>query len=158
MTTPPSEGGPARFVLRVETPLTPGRAWERIWDLDRHTEVIPLTTVATTPPGIALAVGVEFCARTALGPVGFDDSMRVVEWAPPTTGDGHAVVTKTGSVVGGRIEVTVAPFASGSVITWRQQVEVPWLPSPLSGIAARAGARLAAPGYRSVLGRLLDRP
>lgn len=143
------------FVVRVGTPLTPAQAWTRVWDLDRHTEVIPLTSVATIPPGLPLGVGVEFCGRTGIGPVCFDDPMRVVEWEPPSTGGGRAVVVKTGSVIGGRIEATFEPVAGGGTrITWRQQVEVPWLPSPLSWLE-RPAAHLVAPGYRVVVTRLL---
>lgn len=145
---------PGEFVLRVDAPLTPEQAWTRVWDLDRHTEVIPLTTVTLEPPLRRLAVDARFCGRTALGPIGFDDPMRVDVWEPSTTGSGRAVVTKTGSVIGGRIEVTVAPAAGTARITWRQRVEVPWLPSPLSWLE-RPAARLVAPGYRWVLGRLL---
>ncbi|NYF98502.1 SRPBCC family protein [Janibacter cremeus] len=151
------EGGAASadFVVRVDTPLTPGQAWERVWDLDRHTEVIPLTTVTLQPPATRLALDAHFCGRTAVGPVGFDDPMRVVLWEPPTTGSGRAVVAKAGSVIGGRIEVTFVPVAGrGTRITWHQHVELPWLPSPLSWLE-RPAARLTALGYRMVLGRLL---
>lgn len=142
-------------MIEVEAPLTPAQAWARVWDLDRHTAVIPLTSVATTPPARPLGVGVEFCGRTGIGPLGFDDPMRVVVWEPPAAGVGRAVVVKTGSVIGGRIEVTFTPVTDGgALITWRQQVELPWLPSPLSWLEHPA-ARLVAPGYRLVLNRLL---
>lgn len=152
-----SEGGvaPEQFVVRVETPLTPEQAWARVWDLDRHTEVIPLTTVTLEPPAAALAAGATFCGRTGIGPVGFDDPMRVVVWEAPTTGGGRAVVAKVGHVIAGRIETTFDPVAGGGTrITWRQQVELPWLPSPLSWLE-RPVAHLVAPGYRIVLRRLL---
>lgn len=146
---------PGDFSVVVETPLTPAQAWARVWDLDRHTSVIPLTRVATIPPATPLGVGVDFCGRTGLGPVGFDDPMRFVEWEPPVAGRGLATVVKTGGVIGGRIEVEFAPAAgNGTRITWRQQVELPWLPSPLVRLE-RPAARLVAPGYRSVLRHLL---
>lgn len=142
------------FVVEVDTPMAPAQAWACVWDLDRHTEVIPLTTVETVPPASHLGVGTEFCGRTGLGPVGFDDRMRVVVWEPPTTGAGRAVVAKTGSVIAGGIEVAFTPHAGRTRITWRQHVELPWLPSRLSG-AERLAARLVGPGYRMVLRRLL---
>lgn len=142
------------FVVEVEAPMAPAQAWTRVWDLDRHTAVIPLTTVGPVPPATRLGVGAEFCGRTGLGPLGFDDPMRVVVWEPPTTGAGRAVVAKTGSVIAGGIEVTFTPDAGRTRITWRQHVELPWLPSRLSG-AERLAARLVAPGYRMVLRRLL---
>lgn len=143
------------FVVVVEAPLAPAQAWARVWDVDRHTEVIPLTRVSTQPPATALSVGVRFCGRTALGPVGFDDPMKVLVWEPPSTVAGHAVVAKTGRVIGGRIEVTFVPTDEGATrITWYQAVEIPWLPPPLSGLEQVVG-RLVAPGYRAVLRRLL---
>lgn len=146
---------PGEFVVTVDTPLTPAQAWARVWDLDRHTAVIPLTTVTVDSPATALAEGATFCGRTGIGPIGFDDPMRVVAWEPPTADGGRAVVTKNGSVLGGGIEVTFAPVARGGTrITWRQQVELPWLPSPMSRLEPLA-ARVAAPGYRMILNRLL---
>lgn len=133
----------------------PAQAWERLWDLDRHTSVIPLTTVTPDPPATALAEGAEFTGRTALGPVGFDDPMRVEAWTPPTGDEGgHALVVKTGRLIGGRIEVSVAPFAGGSRVVWRQEVRLPWLPSSLSAVT-RVVALAVHPGYRIVLRRLL---
>lgn len=143
------------FVVVVETPLTPAQAWARVWDLDRHSEVIPLTVVSSEPPGTALAAGVRFGGRTALGPVGFDDPMEIVVWEPPATAAGCAVVAKAGRVIAGRIEVAFTPTDGGGTrITWRQVVQLPWLPLPLSPLE-HVVARLVAPGYRTVLRRLL---
>lgn len=143
-------------MVQMETELEPHVAWARLWDLDQHTAVIPLTTVTLDAPALALAAGAGFTGRTALGPVGFDDTMRVVVWEPPTTGEGRAVVAKSGALIGGRIEVIVVPFIGGGAqITWRQDVQLPWLPSRLSRLED-AAARLAAPGYRRVLRTLLD--
>lgn len=143
------------FVVQVETEQPPVAAWERIWDLDRHTEVIPLTVVALEPPATALAEGAGFAGRTALGPLAFDDTMRVEVWSPPTEGGvGHAMVVKTSRLLGGRIEVEVAPVADGSRTTWRQSVVLSRLPVPLRRLEGLV-ARLAAPGYRLVLRRLL---
>lgn len=152
----------SEFVVRVETVRQPLEAWERLWDLDRHTVVIPLTTVALDPPATRLGAGAGFTGRTAVGRVGFDDTMRVVQWRPPTAAEGgEAVVEKTSRLLGGRIEVSVAPLrpagpaGAGSQVTWRQTVKLPWLPSSLS-VLERIAALVAGPGYRHVLRRLLD--
>lgn len=146
----------SQFVVQVETELEPQVAWARLWDLDRHTVVIPLTTVALDPPALAMAAGAGFTGRTGIGRFGFDDTMRVDVWEPPATGEGRAVMTKTGSLIGGQIVVSFAPSGGGKTqITWRQDVELPWLPSRLS-VLERIAARVAAPGYRWVLRTLLD--
>ena len=138
------------FVVSAETGHSPAETWARLWDLDRHTVVIPLTTVTPHPPATRLGAGAGFTGRTALGPLGFDDVMRVETWAPPES----ATVVKVGRVVGGRIEVTVAPLRHGSRVTWRQTVQLPWLPARLRWVEALA-ARVMAPGYRQVIRTLL---
>ncbi|CAM4019955.1 hypothetical protein [Janibacter anophelis] len=158
----------SEFIIDVETDLPPAVAWERLWDLDRHTATIPLTRVTVDAPSTQLGEGVGFTGRTALGPLGFDDTMRVEMWRPPAPqatapstapqATGRAVVVKTGRLLGGRIEVELVPPSAGdgrgSAVHWRQEVRLPWLPRPLRWIEA-IGARLVAPGYRWVLGRLL---
>lgn len=145
----------ASFLVDLEVPLDPEIVWSRLWDLQRHTEVIPLTTVTPDPPATVLADGVEFRGRTGIGPIGFDDTMRVTRWDPPsTTGPGRAVVEKTSGVLGGRIEVEVTDVGPGSRVVWRQELRLPWLPAPLR-ILESVAARLAAPGYRQVIRRLL---
>ncbi|MFX4287949.1 hypothetical protein ACOKS4_14935 [Janibacter sp. G349] len=145
----------SEFCTKVETEKSPEETWRRLWDLDRHTAVIPLTTVTPHPPATRLGAGVGFTGRTALGSLGFDDVMRVVEWSPPSDpASGRAVVDKVGRVVGGRIEVTVASLRHGSRVTWRQTVRLPWLPRPLRWIEALA-ARVMAPGYRRAIRTLL---
>lgn len=145
----------AHFRIELVAPLAPEIAWARLWDLQRHTEVIPLTRVTADAPATALAGDVEFCGRTGFGPFGFDDRMRVVEWDPPIRDSpGRALVEKTGRVLGGRIEVAVTSEGSGSRVLWLQQLTLPWLPSPMRPLE-RMAALLAAPGYRQVIRRLL---
>lgn len=151
----PYGGDVSEFIVRLWSSHPPRQAWDRVWDLERHTAVIPLTTVAPDPPATRLGEGAGFTGRTALGPFTFDDTMRVVMWLAPANGDRHrAVVEKTSRLLGGRIEVDVAPGASGSRVTWRQSVVLPWLPASLRFLEGVA-ARLAAPGYRLALRRLL---
>lgn len=146
----------SEFVIRLESEHPPAVAWARMWDLERHTATIPLTRVALDAPAVELAEGAGFTGRTSLGPLGFDDTMRVLVWEPPSASGGRAVVTKTGAVIAGRIEATFAPSGGGKTqITWRQDVQLPWLPSRLSWAEGLA-ARVAAPGYRRVLRTLLD--
>ena len=71
------------FVVSAETEHTPAETWARLWDLDRHTAVIPLTTVTPNPPATRMGAGAGFTGRTALGPLGFDDPMTVTGFDPP---------------------------------------------------------------------------
>ena len=145
----------SEFLVRVETDLTPAQAWERVWDLDRQRALVPLTRVDLDPPATRLGDRAGFTGRTSFGPVGFEDPMRITTWSPPTDAEGGtASVVKVGRVVGGRIEVRVDPLRGGAVVRWREELTLPWLPAPARPLEAVA-ARMAAPGYRWVLRRLV---
>jgi hypothetical protein len=107
----------------VGAPVT--ATWEALVDWPSHGRWVPLTdvTVLTDRPD---GVGARFNGRTGVGPVGFDDPMEVVEWAPPVDGGpGVCRVVKRGRVVLGsaRFEVAPAPGA-GSRVTWTYDVDV----------------------------------
>lgn len=124
----------ASFWFDLLVPGPPAQVWERLWDLERHTLAIPLTTVGDGP----LDEGVRFTARTGLGPVGFDDVMVVRLWQEPH----RAVIEKVGPVLGGRIDATLTPAGPDTRIRWEQSYAVRGLPDHLAAVAAptvRAG-------------------
>lgn len=143
------------FQVDLLVPGPPERVWARLWDLDRHTAAIPLTTV-TPEPATATGTGLRhpsglredarFTARTGLGPVGFDDDMVVRAWDPPR----HAVVEKVGRLLGGRIEVDLAPAGPNTRLRWAQTFAATGVPDALAGLAA-GGVRAA---YRWALVRI----
>lgn len=134
------------FVLEVSSPLTPDDLWARLWDLDRHSASIPLTTV-TAADGRPLALGSLFTGRTALGPLGFDDVMEVTSWQRPT----HATIEKIGRWLGGRITVDVEPRGTGSRLVWSQTYRTPLLPDRLAGLASG----LVRHGYATSIRRII---
>jgi ribosomal protein S28E/S33 len=145
----------ARFSVTVDSDLPAPEAWRRLLDLEAHTAVIPLTTVT----GDALAArdlvdGSRFVARTALGPVGFDDVMVVesIE-APAATTAGRARIRKEGKVVRGDIDLLVTPTASGSTVEWSQRIGVRGVPALLDPVVAK----VAGAAYGSTIRRLLAR-
>lgn len=143
----------ARFRVRVETALPAEEAWRRVLDLRAHDELIPLTRVTS---GLVAAddlrPGSRFVARTALGPVGFDDRMVVDEITPPVGLEpGLARIRKEGRVIRGSIELRLAPLPSGSVVDWQQEIGVWGVPRALGWLTA--GASRAA--YGMALRRLL---
>ena len=123
----------ASFWFDLLVPGPPPQVWERLWDLERHTRAIPLTTVGGGP----LQDGVRFTARTGLGRLGFDDVMVVREWEPPH----HAVIEKVGRVLGGRIEVTLRPAGADTRLRWEQNYSATAVPDRV--------AALASPGVRA---------
>lgn len=136
------------FTLELLVEGEPEQVWDRLWDLDRHTAAVPLTDVrgAGSEP---LHEGARFTARTGLGPVGVDDDMVVRLWEPPR----HAVIEKVGRVLGGSLEVTLAPVRdqpARTLLRWRQSYSVTRLPDRLTGLA-RPAVRTA---YRIALRRI----
>ena len=86
--------------------------------------------------------GSTFVARTAVGPVGFDDVMEVRTWDPPH----RAVVAKVGRVLGGSIEARLVADPAGTRLLWRQEVAATGVPDVLARLvvpAVRAGYRKA---------------
>lgn len=126
------------FELELLVPGAPEEVWARLWALERHTEAVPLTVVR----GPALRAGSSFVARTAVGPVGFDDVMEVRAWDPPH----RAVVAKVGRVLGGSIEARLVADPAGTRLLWRQEVAATGVPDVLARLvvpAVRAGYRKA---------------
>ena len=120
----------AEFWFDVLVPGAPAQVWERLWDLDRHTAAIPLTTTLGGP----LGPGAGFVARTRLGPVAVDDEMVVRLWEPHE----HAVIEKVGRPLTGQIEVTLRPAGADTRLRWEQRYAVARVPGALAALAAPA--------------------
>lgn len=134
------------------TSCAPTRAWAAVTDVTHHERHVPLTRVSTDPPPVRPGWG--FAARTGVGPVGFVDSMVVVVWDPPSddADSGRFRAVKTGRVLDGWAEFTVAPSGTGgSVVRWQEDVTVRLL-GPLSGPLER---RLAPPLFGGLIDALL---
>ncbi|MFF4349501.1 SRPBCC family protein [Streptomyces sp. NPDC001530] len=117
------------FLLERTSPLPADQSWRRLTDWPRHADVVPLThvTVRTPPP---TREGTEFVVRSGVGPVAFDDPMEVVTWQPPRDGaPGRCRLVKHGTFVTGWAEIEVHPAGSGgSLVVWREELRVRWLP------------------------------
>lgn len=139
------------FVLTQDSPLSPAAAWERITDWPAHGRYVPLTTMRVQPPGPS-RVGTVFTARTALGPLGFDDPMEIMDWEPPAGGrPGRCRLEKRGRLIHGWAEITVAEHAGGSRTTWTEVARPRGLPR-FADPVARFSARLL---FGRVLRKLL---
>lgn len=128
----------ALFRIDRESSLPADEVWRRLTAWERHADVVPLTRVSvrTPPPS---GEGTVFVARSGIGPVGFDDVMEVVTWRPAAGGGGLCRLEKRGSFVTGWAEIEVSPRAeAGSLITWREDLRVRWLPRVFDGVLVRA--------------------
>lgn len=135
-----------RFTIERATGLPAAEAWRRLTQWEHHGDVIPCTTVTRSGE----AVGSTFTARTALGPIGFDDPMEVVAWQPPGADTaGHCRIEKRGKVITGWAELTVAPTPTGSRVRWDEAASI-----------RHTGKVVDLPGRwasKRIFGRLVDR-
>ncbi|GAA4898541.1 hypothetical protein GCM10025789_15610 [Tessaracoccus lubricantis] len=142
----------ASFTVEIACTCPPREALRRVLDLRQHSRIIPFTSVSPALTLDELAPGAEFIARTAVGPVGFDDVMRVDELTQGADFSAARVrISKHGRAIRGTILLTVMPIRDGSLVTWHQQVRLPWLPGFLQPLAAR----VIRAGYQAVLRKLL---
>ncbi len=113
-----------------EVPFSQEETFARLTDWMRHGEIVPLSTVRLTDTG--------FVVRTALGPIGFDDPMEIVQWDPPR----FCRLEKRGRVIRGWAEISVWPTGSGSKIVWREVAHTTGVPRFLAGVEKAAGTAL----------------
>lgn len=101
---------------------------------------------ATAQDGRGVGGGIE--ARTGIGPLGFLDTMVITAWEPPL----RCVVRHTGRLVrgGGAFEVAAAPDG-GSILTWREELDLP------GGALGRLGWPVIRPVARYTLARSLGK-
>ena len=135
------------LVETVDVDAPPERVWAALTDWTRQGEWMLLTDVEVTG-GDPHAVGGRLAARTGL-PVrgrrlGVLDTMVVTAWDSPR----RAVVQHTGRIIRGPGTFEVTPQGAGSLVTWTEQLWLPFgllgqLAWPLVKPAAVAGIRLS---------------
>lgn len=142
------------FQLERTAPLSPDEAWRRLTEWPRHGEVVPLTRVTVVTPG-PNREGTVFVARSGLGPLAFDDRMKVTVWHPPAEATpGLCRLEKRGRVVLGWAEIEVRPGPGGRArVVWREELRVRLLPRLFDG-PLRSAARYV---FGRAVNRLLRR-
>jgi carbon monoxide dehydrogenase subunit G len=113
----------------------PERVWAVAMNWSRQGEWIPATRVTG-----GAGQGAPVRARTAIGPVGFTDTMVITEWDPPR----RCVVRHTGRVVRGQGIFETRPAGDLTEFRWTELIELP-LPATLAGAARRAAAWTLVP-------------
>ncbi|RLV55597.1 SRPBCC family protein [Aeromicrobium phragmitis] len=107
----------------VHTSRPVGEAYDRVTTWEHHR--VPFTQIRRRPEG--------FVARTGIGPLGFDDPMRVVRADRPRC----VQLVKEGRVVTGWAIIDVESDGEGSVVTWQEELSFLGVPDPLIAPAAR---------------------
>jgi carbon monoxide dehydrogenase subunit G len=134
-------------VARVRVRATPERVWQVAMDWERQREWIPGTQVSG-----GTGVGALVTARTAVGPVGFTDTMIITVWDPPH----RCVVRHTGRVVRGSGIFEVLGCGADSEFRWTELVEIP-VPGAAQPGAVAIGRWTVAPVTRLALDYSLHR-
>jgi hypothetical protein len=146
------------FSVTREVRAPAGELWDLLVDWPRQSAWVPLTQLRVDEAG-GHGVGATLVARTHIGPVGFDDLMRVVGWRPPQepAGVGRVRIVHEGSVVGGVAEIEVRPVtANRCVVTWWEDVQLlPGLPPQLARVVALLGGPANVLAGRLIFGRVL---
>jgi hypothetical protein len=141
---------------RVRVRATPERIWEIAMDWSRQGEWIPGTSVSG-----GTGVGAQVVARTAVGPVGFTDTIIITVWDPPR----RCVVRHTGKVVRGSGIFEVIPLRDPSGLSdpsnlsefrWTELVELP-VPDAVQPSAVLVGRWTVVPLTRLALDYSLRR-
>ena len=136
-----------RITARIRIRAAPERVWQTAMDWSRQREWIPATTVQG-----GTGTGAEVAARTAVGPIGFTDTMIVTEWDPPR----RCIVRHTGRVVRGGGIFEVVPAGDLSEFRWTELVELP-VPPVIRPAAALVARWTISPLVRVGLGYALRR-
>ena len=143
---------PVAFTLNIDFDQTARRVWDELIDWKAHEAWIPATRVElhSTDP---TAVGATFTATTGYGPAALEDRMEVTEcsWDDDAQ-SGTCEVRKLGPVLLGKARFEVTPTASGCQVLWVEDVEMKYLPGPLSPVAAWIGSA----GFRVGMMRLRE--
>lgn len=150
----------AHFTLQVDSPRTVADAWARLVDWKEHGAVAPLTKVAVTGGPARVdsdvpTVGEEFIARSGIGPLSFDDVMRVtaVEASLPSR---RIEIEKVGRLLKGTVCIDFVPADKGGTsVVWTQDFQVALLPKFLNRLIGPVLSMAVAPGYRSAVKKLV---
>ncbi len=142
--TPVRRGSRVEFSLSRTIDLTPDRAWEMLIDWPGHADWVPMTRIEVDPDNPD-----HFTAWSGVGRLALEDRMQVRE-IDHDSDVRRCVVDKIGPVLVGEAEFSVAAGPSGvtSIITWRENVHVPYLPQILAGIVGRVGGALFSHALR----------
>jgi hypothetical protein len=147
----------AAFTVSREVKAPAAEMWDLLVDWPRHAGWVPLTSMRVDENG-GHGVGATFVGRTALGPLGFDDLMRVESWRPP---DGATVgrlrVEHLGRVVGGVAGLEVRPVTTTRcTVTWWEDMRLlPGLPGRLGRVVTVLAAPPTVLAGRRIFARVL---
>ncbi len=135
----------ARLVACVDVEASPDQVFAALVDWPGQGDWIPATTVWVAS-GDGASVGSTIVARSAVGPIGFDDELVITRWDPPHLID----VNHVGRLVRGPARFRVVPVSERVTrVLVAENLSMP------GGIVGEAGWHAIKPLARAGLSRAL---
>ena len=139
-------GAQVVFELEVEVPLSPQEAWNRLNDWPSHSKWVPLTRIDVDRNDPK-----KFVAWSGIRPLVLEDRMHQLT-AEFNGTHGESTVAKLGPILVGEARFAVRPGtnANSTVVSWREDVAVKWLPQFLVPITALMSKKMFANGVKKM--------
>ncbi len=132
------------LTIPVDVNAPAGAVWDMVTDWEGQGEWMLGTRVSVTSPGEGRELGATLSAFSGVGPLGFTDTMEIVEWAA-SEGDGlkRCTVRHTGSVVKGDGVFEVVELGPERArFLWTELLDLPL------GALGRLGWPVVRPAFR----------
>ena len=141
------------LTIPVDVDAPAEAVWRMVTDWEGQGEWMLGTRVDVMTAGDGRELGARLRAVTGVGPVGFADTMEIVEWTVPDDGGARrCVVRHTGKVVRGDGVFEVVELAPGRArFVWSELLDLPL------GPVGRFGWSLVRPAFRAGVAHSLRR-
>ena len=131
--------GRVELTLPVDVNAPAEAVWTMVTDWAGQGEWMLGTRVSVTGPGAGRELGATLSAFSGVGPVGFTDTMEIVEWEPPR----RCTVRHTGNVVKGDGVFEVVELGPERArFLWTELLDLPL------GAVGRLGWPIVRPAFR----------
>lgn len=136
------------LTVPVDVNAPAGAVWDAVTDWAGQGEWMLGTRVSVTSPGDGRELGATLSAFSGAGPIGFTDTMEIVEWEPPR----RCTVRHTGNVVRGDGLFEVVELGPERArFLWTELLDLPL------GPLGRLGWPVVRPAFRLGVERSLHR-
>lgn len=127
------------LTIPVDVNAPAGAVWDMVTDWEGQGEWMLGTRVSVTSPGDGRELGATLSAFSGVGPLGFTDTMEIVEWEPGN----RCTVRHTGKVVKGDGVFEVVELGPERArFLWTELLDLPL------GVLGRLGWPLVRPAFR----------
>ena len=140
--------------VRVATFIRAPRSvvWESVLDIGSHVDWMRDAHAIRFTSRRRAGVGTRFECETRVGPLGFTDTLEVVEWKK-----GRAIGIRHDGLVTGSGRFTLRRRRGGTLFSWDERLHFPfWLGGPFTGAVAARVLRVIWKGNLARLRQLIE--